>query len=177
MIRKTIGRLKKRNGTTLVETLATVILLGLMGITMVAGISAIRNAYEKVVRRANEQILLSTTLTEMRNLIRTSTDYQNGRFRSEEGYWFSFSNSDDDGVSDDNGVKVSYYPDQKSPLLKESLLVPKSNGAISQISVEYEKLEKQENGTFMMTNIKVGKKGDTENTLVLDKYVFAGFQR
>ena len=170
MIRKTIGRLKKRNGTTLVETLATVILLGLMGITMVAGISAIRNAYEKVVRRANEQILLSTTLTEMRNLIRTSTDYQNDRFRSEEGYWFNFSNSLD-------GVKVSYYPDQKSASLKESLLVPKSNGAISQISVEYGTLTKQANGTFMMTNIKVGKKNDTENTLVLDKYVFAGFQR
>ena len=174
MIRKTIGRLKKRNGTTLVETLATVILLGLMGITMVAGISAIRNAYEKVVRRANEQILLSTTLTEMRNLIRTSTDYkeESGRFKSEDGYWFKFEKSDD-------GVMVVYYPDSKveSEKLEDALLVPKANGAISQISVEYEKLEKQENGTFMMTNIKVGKKGDTENTLVLKEYVFAGFQR
>ena len=89
------SKIRNRDGSSLVETLATVVLLGLMGIALVTGVATIQNTYKKIVRKANEQTILSTTLIEMRNEIRKSVDYDatKGRFQSKDGYWFSFRNA------------------------------------------------------------------------------------
>lgn len=104
----------------MIEMLATVVLLGIMGVALTAGIGAVRTAYNKVVKRANEQVLLSTTITEMRNLIQGAEAAERSEggimyFKSPDGYWFHFIS---DTTEENNGIKVNYLyldPITKAP--------------------------------------------------------------
>ena len=141
-------------GTTLTETLATIVLIGLMGVAMVSGIQAIQRAYNKVVRKANEQVLLSTAVIEMRDMIRNSRDYiKKGdipRFFSKEGYWFQFGNSED-------GITVSYYSDKEDSSLKSTLaLIPVHQGKVPDSNVKFDKVIIENNGKVHITGLQAG---------------------
>ena len=63
-------KLKSRAGFTLAETLVTILILLMVSSVVAAGIPAAKNAYEKVVRSANAEVLLSTSVSELRkNLV------------------------------------------------------------------------------------------------------------
>ena len=63
-------KLKSRAGFTLAEALVTVLILLMVTAVVAAGIPAAKNAYEKVVRSANAEVLLSTSVSELRkNLV------------------------------------------------------------------------------------------------------------
>lgn len=185
-------KLKTRKGTTLVETLATVILLGLMGVALVAGIGAVQKAYGKVVRKANEQVLLSTTLTEMRDMLRHTQDYVKKDnvwyFQSETGYWFSFYNSKN-AEGKNEGIAVKYYYQEKDAegnmVFKEDgdsgkvyYLVPVSNGDVSGVysSIEDDTFSAEDGTPAIITisNLKVG--NDTDE-IVLEPYKVAIFRK
>ena len=186
-------KLKKETGTTMVETLTTVVLIGFMGTALVAGIAAIQNSYSKIVRRANEQVLMSTTITEMRNMIRHSKDddsEEDGtsegiegaeddaerfspRFQSDDGYWFEFYNSS-------QGIKVRYYMEKTGGRkIEDVLLVPEANGKISGIYSSCDKISPNDDGTYTITGLSVGPDRDNEevNLLVLDKYIVASHKK
>ena len=57
----------RRSGFTLAETLLTVLILLLVTETVATGIPVARDAYEKVVLTANAEVLLSTTVSSLRN--------------------------------------------------------------------------------------------------------------
>ena len=61
-------------GFTLSETLVAVIILLLVTSTVALGIPVAVNAYEKLVTNANAQVLLSTTMTCLRDEIGTAND-------------------------------------------------------------------------------------------------------
>jgi len=68
-------RLRKaryRSGFTLAETLLAVLIMLMVSSIMVTGIPAARNAYEKVVLGANAEVLLSTSLTALREELGTA---------------------------------------------------------------------------------------------------------
>lgn len=85
-----IKRIHGKNGFTLAETLLAVIILLLAATIVATGIPAARNAYEKVVLASNAEILLSTTMSTLRNElgmardIRIDPDKQTISFYSEE---------------------------------------------------------------------------------------------
>ena len=63
-MRKIIQRqLHTEEGFSLAETLMTVILIGLVTMTMAAGILAARNAYQRISLRADAQTLLGTAVS------------------------------------------------------------------------------------------------------------------
>ena len=72
-------KLKSRAGFTLAEALVTVLILLMVTAVVAAGIPAAKNAYEKVVRSANAEVLLSTSVSELRkNLVTAqSVDAEN----------------------------------------------------------------------------------------------------
>lgn len=74
MIRKTKSRLKKRAGFTLSETLVALIILLLVTSIVAVGIPVAANAYEKLVAAANAEVLLSTTMTCIRDELGTARD-------------------------------------------------------------------------------------------------------
>ena len=64
---KIIRKLKSRAGFTLAEVLAAVLILLMVSGIVAAGIPSAKTAYDKAVRAANARVLLSTTVTALRN--------------------------------------------------------------------------------------------------------------
>ena len=69
-------KLKNRAGFTMAEMLLAVLILLLVSGLMATGIPAAKNAYEKVVLASNAEVLLSTTINELRNELGTARDVQ-----------------------------------------------------------------------------------------------------
>ena len=67
---------RNKNGFTLAETLLAVLILLMVSGIVATGIPVARNAYEKVVLAANAQLLLSTTVAELRDEIGTAWDVE-----------------------------------------------------------------------------------------------------
>lgn len=63
---------RRRAGFTLAETLLAVMILLLVTAIVAAGIPSARNAYEKVVMTSNADVLLSTTISSLRNELGTA---------------------------------------------------------------------------------------------------------
>ena len=168
---KLVKKFKNRIGTTLVELLATVVLLGIMGVALTTGIHAIQNTYNKIVRKANEQTLLSTTLIEMRNEIRHSVDYDDktGRFQSKDGYWFAFYNGD--GADNKKGIIIKYYPTKSTPDGNDTpfkAVVSDKDGDISKVYSTFTEIKDEGNGVFGIYGLAVGEVGSTNKTVLFD---------
>ena len=161
-----IKKLKNRIGTSMVEMLATVVLLGIMGVALTVGVSTIQRTYNRIVRKANEQTLLSTTLIEMRNAIRKSVEYDSasGRFKSEEGYWFAFRNAKEG----EHGIRIEYYQmkDDTSPT-QTMPVVSEADGKISDVYSKFGSITGN-NGVYTITGLEVG--NGTDVSTKLDSY-------
>ncbi len=73
---KTIGKLKKFNGFTLVETLLTTLILLMVTAVVAAGMPVAVNAYRNVIEVANSHILLSTTVNRLNEELSTALWYR-----------------------------------------------------------------------------------------------------
>ena len=71
-VRKT--RLSTKKGFTLAETLLAILILLMVTAVVAAGIPVAAHAYERVVMSSNAQLLLSTTMTRMRDELGTATE-------------------------------------------------------------------------------------------------------
>ena len=76
MLKNQISRLRDRRGFSLAEMLMVLLILLLVTAVVVVGIPAAVNAYQKTVDSANAQVLLSTTLTALRNELSTAADVE-----------------------------------------------------------------------------------------------------
>ena len=170
LIKQIKNKFKSSKGLSLTEMLATVLLVGLMGITVATGVTTIRNTYLKIVRKANEQTLLSTTVIELRNLLRYSTEVDDTgtslKIRSKDGLWFSFLNSE-------YGIKIAYLTDKnETPILNGTntiYLVPKEDGDVSSVYSSFDSID-YNNGVFTITGLKV-KGAEDDGTAVKVPYV------
>ena len=166
-----LKKLKNRIGTSMVEMLATVVLLGIMGIALTAGVSTVQRTYNQVVRKANEQTLLSTTLIEMRNAIRKSVEYSveddgKVRFKSEEGYWFAFRPA----AGDEKGIRIDYYMMKNDTDAVNSMpVVSEADGKISEVYSSFDGVSpvQGKDGVFEIKGLKVG---DEDNFTELPSY-------
>ena len=67
-------KIHSKGGFTLAEMLLAIIILLLVSVIMVTGIPAAKEAYEKVVMASNAEVLLSTTISALRNELGTAQD-------------------------------------------------------------------------------------------------------
>ena len=67
-------KLRSNKAFTLAETLLAVLILLMVSTIVATGIPAARNAYEKVVLASNAEVLLSTTISTLRNELGTAMD-------------------------------------------------------------------------------------------------------
>ena len=67
-------KLHNKSGFTLAETLLAVLILLLVSAIVATGIPSAKNAYEKVVLASNAEVLLSTTISSLRNELGTAQD-------------------------------------------------------------------------------------------------------
>lgn len=66
MKQKLLHKLNKRQGFSLTEMLATVLIMGFVGIIITTGAATVQRVYRKVVAHANAQTALTTTITLMK---------------------------------------------------------------------------------------------------------------
>ena len=71
-----LKKINRSDGFTLAETLAAVLIMLLASAVMAAGIPAAVNAYNKAVDAANAQVLLSTTVSALRDELSTAWDVE-----------------------------------------------------------------------------------------------------
>ena len=74
MIKKMITRIHGRSGFTLSETLMALLILLMVTSIVAAGVPVAANAYNKVIMASNAQLLLSTTMTNLRDELGTAQD-------------------------------------------------------------------------------------------------------
>lgn len=67
MKQKLLHKLNKRHGFSLTEMLATVLIIGFVGIIITTGAATVQRVYRKVVAHANAQTALTTTITLMKD--------------------------------------------------------------------------------------------------------------
>lgn len=67
MEQKLLHKLNKRQGFSLTEMLATVLIMGFVGIVITTGAATVQRVYRKVVAHANAQTALTTTITLMKD--------------------------------------------------------------------------------------------------------------
>ena len=67
MKHKLLHKLNKRQGFSLTEMLATVLIMGFVGIIITTGAATVQRVYRKVVAHANAQTALTTTITLMKD--------------------------------------------------------------------------------------------------------------
>lgn len=67
MKQKLLHELNKRQGFSLTEMLATVLIMGFVGIIITTGAATVQRVYRKVVAHANAQTALTTTITLMKD--------------------------------------------------------------------------------------------------------------
>ena len=67
MKQKLLHKLNKRQGFSLTEMLATVLIMGFVGIIITTGAETVQRVYRKVVAHANAQTALTTTITLMKD--------------------------------------------------------------------------------------------------------------
>ena len=67
MKQKLLHKLNKRQGFSLTEMLATVLIMGFVGIIITTGAATVQRVYRKVVAHANAQTALTTTITLMKD--------------------------------------------------------------------------------------------------------------
>ena len=67
MKQKLLHKLNRRQGFSLTEMLATVLIMGFVGIIITTGAATVQRVYRKVVAHANAQTALTTTITLMKD--------------------------------------------------------------------------------------------------------------
>lgn len=71
---KQMRKRNNRKGFSLTELLAAVLILSMVSAVVVGGIPVAKNAYEKVTVAANAQVMLSTTISALRNELCTASN-------------------------------------------------------------------------------------------------------
>ena len=67
-----LKKLENRSGFTLAEVLLAILIMLMVATIMTTGIPAAKNAYEKVIIASNAEVLMSTTISTLRNELSTA---------------------------------------------------------------------------------------------------------
>ena len=171
-------KIRKKHGFTLSETLITIALLLIVSGIVVAGIPVAVNAYKKVVQAANAQVLLSTTLTELRDKLAFSDNVgininkTSVSFRGEDGRFYSIFNQtigSEKGIylSDDTAENVEDDDENVS-----SRLLVSDEAATRELYVRFKDITYEANKPNLITfnEVKVYRKSDDKEFAYVEKY-------
>ena len=128
------SRIKQHNGFTLAETLMAVLILSMVTGIVAVGVPAATSAYKNAVDASHAQVLLSTTMTALRNELSTAKDV------SATGTIISYIDEDDrrsEITVEDDGI---YLTKAKGIIEEDEPLVASGSGAnaISRLLVSKE---------------------------------------
>jgi len=116
-----MGKRNNRKGFTLFETLAVVLIISLLALSVGGSVTVIQNVYQKTILKANAQMLLSTTAAELSDELRYATgvsSYENDVVYEDGSteIWFRFveGSSEEDKAHVIQKQACSYVPGSDS---------------------------------------------------------------
>ncbi len=160
MMRTILSRLRGRGGYTLTELMLTTLILLLVAGVVGAGIPAAANSYKKAVDAANAQVLLSTTLTELRDEIGIARDPNSITCPSGTSIVFTDSYWQKNTIASSGDIELGITINDK-PLVSKTT-------ATSNLYTVFEGVECAD-GTVTFTNVAVLKADDTP-VVTVDSY-------
>ncbi len=172
-----LRRLKNDKGFTLAETLIAVLILLMVSAVVALGIPAASNAYAKAVDGANAQVLLSTSITALRNQLEFAKDISVKDYTpvgsTEVLQKIEYISSDNGGRSiisnsdDKSGIMLYEYadPDDQNGYLLSRLLVS-GKAATKSLYFKYGEVDDSTPGVLTFRNLQVIRKGAEETPLV-----------
>lgn len=180
-------RLKAQQGFSLMEMLAVIVVMTLVGIMMATGIPAAQRAYLGAVDAANAESVLFTTVEQLRSKLSTAGKTVNANPESEKTGRVIVSYED---VSSDVNTSIvqvkneGIYIDRWSSIDDESVVpereklipAPLEAGAKDQLIVQFKSgglagIFPKEAGLFTIKGLEVIREGETEPLAELDTEV------
>ena len=158
------NKLRSQRGFTLAEVLVAILILLMVTSIVAAGIPAARNAYEKVVLSSNAEVLLSTTITSLRNELGTAKDIKTETGSTRITYYNTTRGSTSQlYVNEDTGkiMLQRYYSDEGLSQGSTAEQLLEKSGS-EKLTVSYDEVE-YKNGIVTFSNLSV-KRDDTPLT-------------
>lgn len=158
----------RKAGFTLAETLLAMMLLLISSALLVAGLPAAFNAYKKVTLTAEANVLISTTMTELRDKLAFAEDVtiagKNITFTSNNGRKYTLGFNDDQAGlylldSSDN----DYNPGEAGTYVKDSQLLVSDEAAVRELCVDYDSVGLDGN-VLSFKDLNVYLKSETNRT-------------
>ena len=112
--------MRKRRGSrgfSLAETLLAILILLMVSAIVATGIPSAKNAYEKVILGSNAQLLLSTTVTALRNELGTARDLKKEKVKVGGKEYDAITY-----VSAGTGAKTAIYLDKRSDTNNDQMI-------------------------------------------------------
>ena len=158
----------RKSGFTLAETLLAMMLLLIASALLASGIPVAFNAYKKVTLTAEANVLISTTMTELRDKLAFSEDVTvEGKsvvFTSNNGrnYTLSF-DSDREGLYLLDSSDTDYDPKNGDAYISDSHMLVSDEAAVRELCVDYSEVRIAGN-VLIFENLNVYRKGDDQRT-------------
>ena len=162
MLRIMKSRITGRSGFTLSETLMAILILLMVTSIVAAGIPVAANAYSKVVMASNAQLLLSTTMTNLRDELATATNievvkndddvkirYKNDKGGDSEIFQITLASEDEN--------KLGVYVKEVSGTQKHTYLLVSDRAATENLYLTYEIDGYDGGGVIKFSSLKVKK--------------------
>lgn len=145
-------------GFTLAEVLVTLLILMMLTALVAGGMPVATNAYYKIVDCANAQLLLSTTMTELRNELGTGENISVDDAFTRVAYK-SINTGDAEIYKADDGIYINEYANYSGDQYEPRLLVS-AKAATKDLVISYDKVEFSD-GVVTFTNLHVDKGAKT----------------
>lgn len=157
-MRGSLRKLKRAGGFTLSETLIAVLILLMVSAVVAAGIPMAADVYEKVVDGSNAQVLLSTTVTALRDELAIASDLSVDS--SEKSVTYKAANGAMSKLSPaEGGILLQEYLDVTDPgVTAPSRKLVSQKAASDRLYALWEGIS-YENGIVTVTGLKVKKTG------------------
>ena len=177
-----IKKIKNQKGFSLAETLLAVLILLLVSVIVANGVPAAQSAYEKVVIGANAKVLLSTTISALRDELATATNVTVASDNKTITYYSADKGAASElSIVQENGIpviklkeyssanptdftgKTTIYPDKVRNLVSEK-------AATGDLYVTYDSIQNYTIGDESITikGLKVGRKSTTTELATAD---------
>ena len=164
MKRNFLKRFKNSGGFTLSEVLIVVLILLLVSLVVAAGVPAALRSLQRVVDSANAQVLLSTTVTRLRDELSTARNVK----VDDDNITITYT-SETGSLSiltvEDKGIWLQEYADVTDLNFKHPLT--SDSAANKNLYAVYEEA-KYENGLITITGLKAVRQSDETVTFTLD---------
>ena len=152
---------RRNRGFTLAETLLAVVIVLLVSGIVASGVPMAINVYHKITDAANANVLLSTTMTELRDKLALATDLDCSAktklsFRGNNGRKYTL-----EFVSNSDVVTGLFLNDKTNDGKSDSRLLVSNAAAAKNLCADFEEVDCS-NGVITFTGIKIYRKSDSE---------------